>query len=177
MAAPQMQVSSSTSPSTPRLSPRKAVPSPSIGWELLGWVGLAFFVIGALDLAMGWIPARFGNPEWEFGTVSRTFDNLPITALGLTMLLASAAARGIDWALRATGLLALLLALFLFVGLVVYALDIPLAFRAVGASEARSGLKRAVLKALVQGMLYPIVLAAIGIKGIRLTLPPRPRLS
>jgi hypothetical protein len=156
---------------------RKTVPSPSLGWEILGWVGLAFFLIGALDLAMGWVPLRLGNPEWEFGTVSRTFDNLPITALGLTLLLASAAARGVDWAIRAAGLIALLLALFLFAGFVIYLLDVPVAFRAVGESAARSGLKRAVTKALVQGLLYPIVLAAVGIKGIRLTLAARPRLS
>lgn len=176
MAAPQMQMSTA-SESSIRILPRRSVPSPAVGWELMGWVGLAFFLIGALDLAMGWVPFRLGNPEWEFGTVSRTFDNLPITALGLTLLLASAAARGIDWAIRATGLLALLLALFLFASLLVYALDVPVAFRAVGDSDARSGLKRAVTKGLAQGMLYPIVLAAIGIKGIRLTLPQRPRLS
>jgi hypothetical protein len=171
-----MQMSTATE--TPKATiPRRAAPSPSIGWEVLGWVGLAFFLIGGLDLAMGWVPARFGNPEWEFGTVSRTFDNLPITVLGLTMLLASAAARGIEWAIRATGLLALLLALFLFAGFVIYLLDVPVAFRAVGETAARSGLKRAVTKALLQGLIYPIALAAIGIKGIRLTLAPRPRLS
>lgn len=174
MAAPRIHVPPSSDASK---TGRRTVPSPSVGWELLGWMGLAFFLIGALDLAMGWLPLRFGNPEWEFGTVSRTFDNLPITALGLTLLLASAAARGVDWAIRATGLIALLLALFLFAGFVIYLLDVPVAFRAVGESAARSGLKRAVTKALVQGLLYPIVLAAVGIKGIRLTLAPRPRLS
>ena len=170
-------VSNTTAAPGTRPATRRATPSPGVGWELMGWVGLVFFIIGALDLAMGWVPLRFGNPEWEFGTVSRTFDNLPITVLGLTMVLASAAARGTSWALRATGLLALLLAVFLVVGFVVYALDVPVAFRAVGDSAARSGLKRAVLKALVQGMLYPIALTAIGIRGIRLTLPQRPRLS
>ena len=110
-------------------------------------------------------------------TVSRTFDNLPITLLGLTMVLASAAARGIPWAMRATGLIALVLALFLVLGLVVYALDRPLAFRVVTAAEPRSGLKRATLKAIVQGTLYPTVLVAIGLKGIRSTLRARSRLS
>lgn len=175
--AVHIPVSTTSTAPGPRSGSRRSAPSPSVGWELMGWVGLAFFVIGALDLAMGWIPLRFGNPEWEFGTVSRTFDNLPITVLGLTMLLASAAARGTNWALRAAGLLAVLLAAFLLVGLVVYALDVPVAFRAVGEAPARAGLKRAVLKALVQGMLYPVVLATIGLKGIRQTLPPRPRLS
>lgn len=158
-------------------APRRPPISPSLGWELLGWAGLAFFIVGGLDLLMGWVPLRLGNPEWEFATVSRTFDNLPITLLGLTMLLASASARGIPWAMRATGLVALVLALFLGLGLVVYALDLPLAFRVVTAPEPRAGLKRATLKAIVQGTLYPTVLVAIGLKGIRSTLRARARLS
>jgi hypothetical protein len=124
-----------------RVLPRKGIPvSPTVGWELLAWIGIVFLVVGGTDLLLGWIPVRFGNPEWEFGTVSRTFDNLPITALGLVLVLASVAARGIDWAIRATSLLALVLAAVLVVGLVVYALDIPLAFRVVTDPAARSGL-------------------------------------
>ena len=156
---------------------RKSPLSPTLGWELLGWAGLAFFVIGTLDLAMGWVPFRVGNPEWEFATVSRTFDNLPITVLGLTMLLAGVSARGVEWAMRAAGLVALLLAALLLASLIVYALDLPLAFRVVTDPAPRSGLKRAALKAVVQGLLYPTVLATIGLKGIRPTLRARARLS
>lgn len=161
----------------PRPLPRRAAPAPMVGWELLAWVAAAFVAIGLTDLLLGWIPVRLGNPEWEFGTVSRTLDNLPITLLGLALLHASVASRGIDWALRATSLLALLLAGILLVGLVVYVLDLPLAFRVVTDPSARSGLERAVIKALVQGTLYPTVLLAIGIKGIRQTVRARPRLS
>jgi len=175
MAAPHLMLK----PTEPESRPlgKKPPLSPTLGWELLGWAGLAFLVVGGLDLLMGWVPLRLGNPEWEFATVSRTFDNLPITVLGLTMLLASVAARNIEWAMRATGLVALLLAAFLLLALVVYALDIPLAFRVVTLPAPRSGLKRAVLKAAVQGTLYPLALVAIGVKGIRPTLRVRPRLS
>lgn len=156
---------------------RKAPPTPDVGWSLLSWVGLVFLVIGLLDLSLGWYPARFGNPEWEFGTIARTFDSLPITVLGLALTLAGSAARGIGWAIRATALVAVLLAVALLAALVVYALDVPLALRVVTDPLARMGLKRAVAKALVQGTLYPTVLAAVGITGIRLTLRARPRLS
>lgn len=175
MAAPNLMLKTADLESRP--GPKKPSLSPTLGWDLLGWAGLAFFLVGGLDLAMGWVPLRLGNPEWEFATVSRTFDNLPITVLGLTMLLASVAARGIEWAMRAAGLVALLLAAFLFLALVVYALDIPLAFRVVTLPAPRMGLKRAVLKAVVQGTLYPTVLVAIGLKGIRPTMRVRPRLS
>jgi hypothetical protein len=180
MAVPQLQDRSPAKPAEsaePRPLPRRGAPSPTVGWELLAWVAGAFVVVGLTDLLLGWIPVRLGNPEWEFGTVSRTLDNLPITLLGLALLHASVAARGIDWALRATSLLALVLAGILLVGLVVYALDLPLAFRVVTDPAARSGLERAVVKALVQGTLYPTVLLTIGIKGIRQTVRARPRLS
>ena len=174
MSAPQLLI---TPPNDPVKGPKKSTPLPDLGWTLLGWVGLVFLTIGLLDLALGWFPTHFGNPEWEFGTVGRTFDSLPITVLGLALVLGAAVARGTAWAVRATALVALLLATILLVGLLVYALDLPLAFRTVTNPAARTGLKRAVLKALVQGTLYPTVLAAVAIRGIRTTLRARPRLS
>lgn len=180
MALPQRKdraIEMTTEAAEPKAPSRRATPSPTVGWELLAWAAGAFVAVGLTDLLLGWIPVRLGNPEWEFGTVSRTLDNLPITLLGLALLHASVAARGIDWALRATSLLALVLAGILLVGLVVYALDLPLAFRVVTDPAARSGLERAVVKALVQGTLYPTVLLTIGIKGIRQTVRARPRLS
>ncbi|MFL5574703.1 MAG: hypothetical protein ACJ79S_01835 [Gemmatimonadaceae bacterium] len=156
---------------------RKPTSNPDAGWLLLSRVGLAFLAVGVFDVALGWVPPHFGSPEWEFGTIARTLDSLPITLLGLALTLAGAAARGIAWATRAASLAALLLAALLVAALAVYALDVPLAFRVVTDPLARSGLERAVAKALVQGTLYPTVLAAIGITGIRLTLRARPRLS
>ena len=152
-------------------------PSTPLAWEVVGWMGLAFLVIGAVDLLLGWIPTRFGSPEWEFGTVTRTLDNLPIVAMGMVLLLSSVAARGVAWATRAAALAAVVLGVLVLVAMVLYALDVPLAFGVVNDPLARSGLKRAVLKAAVQGTLYPAVLLTVGIKGIRHTLRARPRLS
>jgi len=53
---------------------------------LLLMLGAAFLVIGLADLALLWMPLAIGNPVWEFGTVSGTFDNMPISALGITLL-------------------------------------------------------------------------------------------
>jgi hypothetical protein len=156
---------------------RSADPAPSVAWSLLSWVGAAFLTIGLLDLALGWYPARFGNAEWEFGTIARTLDSLPITILGLALALAGAAARGATWAARGAAAGAILLAVTLLAALAVFALDVPLAFRVVADPLARAGLQRAVAKALVQGTLYPTVLVAIGVAGIRVTTPARPRLS
>jgi len=180
MSAPHVLYKASSEPES-RVTPSAHKPAPPtsapLAWEIIGWVGLAFLIIGGMDLLLGWFPTRFGSPEWEFGTVTRTLDNLPIVAMGLMLLLSSVAARGIDWALRAGALVAAILGVLVLVALVLYALDVPLAFRVVKDPLARSGLKRAVLKAAVQGTLYPAVLLTVGIKGIRHTLRARPRLS
>jgi hypothetical protein len=148
---------------------RLVLPPADPGWSLLGWVGLVFLAIGLLDLALGWFPPRFGNPEWEFGTVTRTFDSLPITVLGLALTLASAIQRRVAWATRAAAALCWLLALILAAGFVVFLLDVPVALKAVTQPVVRAGLDRAIIKALVQGVLYPTVLAAIGWQGVRAT--------
>jgi hypothetical protein len=49
-------------------------------------VGGAFTVVGLVDLALLWYPVRLGNAPWEFGTLSATFDNLPMTALGVALV-------------------------------------------------------------------------------------------
>ena len=71
------------------------LPPTDLGWRLLGWVGLVFLVIGLLDLGLGWYPPRFGSAEWEFGTITRTLDSLPISVLGLAMVMALSA---VTWA-------------------------------------------------------------------------------
>lgn len=156
--------------SAPASEPRASQASPppaNFAWSVLGWLGLVFVVTGLLDQALAWFPLRFGNPEWEFGTVSHTFDNLPLTLLGTALVLASAAQRRVGWATRAAAALCWLLAAVLLVGLVVFLLDVPVALRAVTQPALRGQLMRAIVKAVVQGVLYPTVLVAIGIAGVR----------
>src|SRR5687767_11526069 len=52
-------------------------------WPLLGLIGLAFTVIGAVDIALAWYPSALGSAEWEFGTIGATLNGLPLPALGL----------------------------------------------------------------------------------------------
>jgi hypothetical protein len=49
-------------------------------------VGAAFTIVGLVDLALLWYPLRFGNVAWEFGTLNTTFDELPMTALGVALV-------------------------------------------------------------------------------------------
>ena len=141
--------------------------APEYGWFLLGWMGLVFTLVGGLDLALGWYPLQLGNPQWEFGTVSRTYDMLPITALGLVLLLGSGVARGARWWIRSVGVALLVLGLAVAAGMVLYALNIPLALKSVVDPLAMLGIKRAIVKALGQGVLYTLVFVVLGISALR----------
>jgi hypothetical protein len=139
-------------------------------------MGLVFACVGLLDLALAWYPVQFGNPQWEFGTVSRTYDTLPITALGLTLLLGSGVARGARWWVRIVGTVLLGMGLVVAAGLVLYALNIPLALTSVaGDSLASLGIKRAIVKALGQGVLYAVVFVVLGISALRHSVAGRAR--
>ena len=139
-------------------------------------MGLVFACVGLLDLALAWYPVQFGNPQWEFGTVSRTYDTLPITALGLTLVLGSGVARGARWWVRIVGTVLLVMGLVVAAGLVLYALNIPLALTSVaGDSLASLGIKRAIAKALGQGVLYAVVFVVLGISALRHSVAGRAR--
>ena len=139
-------------------------------------MGLVFTLVGLLDLALAWYPVQFGNPQWEFGTVSRTYDTLPITALGLALLLGSGVARGARWWVRTVGVVLLALGLVVAAGLVLYALNIPLALTSVaGDALASLGIKRAIVKALGQGVLYAGVFVVLGISALRHSVAGRAR--
>lgn len=142
-------------------------PAPDFGWGLMGLIGLLFFVVGATDLGLAWMPLQVGNPDWEFGTVSRTYENLPLLTLGLTLLLGAGVARGARWWVIAVSSLVLLLVAALAFAALLYASNVPLALRTVTEPLARSGLKRALVKGAVQGTLYPLVLLVVGVKGLR----------
>ncbi len=163
MAAPQILVNADAS----RPARRPLAPAPDYGWYLLGWLGLVFVLVGMTDLLMAWYPVRIGNPEWEFGTISRTYDNLPISALGLGLLLGAGVARGVRWWTRIAAVIFLLMAVVVIGGLVLYATNIPLALRSVTAPLALSGLKRAILKALVQGVMYGGVFVLLGVSALK----------
>ena len=51
--------------------------------------------------------------------------------------------------------------------LVVYSLNLPLAFRAVQEPLARTGLKKSVLKTVLQGVFYPTVFLIVAYKAWR----------
>jgi hypothetical protein len=83
--------------------------------------------VGLVDLALAWIPPRFGVVEWEFGTISSTLDSLPVSAMGTTLIVASGLQLG-SGTLRWLGVVAsAFFALLLLVMAIFYALAAPVA--------------------------------------------------
>jgi hypothetical protein len=154
---------SSTSPS--RSAGRH---SPLVAWDLLGLVGFALFVVGGTDFLLSWFPARFGNPEWEFGTITASLNGVPVPLMGLTLLLVAVLeSESAAWA-RILSVLMLVWAVALVGLAVIYGLTIPLAAKGFEVPNIGLGLKRAIGKSLVQLVVYPVIMAWMGIRGLKL---------
>lgn len=54
--------------------------------NLLLALGVAFTLIGLVNLSLLWWPLRFGHVAWEFATFGSTLDNVPMTGLGLGLI-------------------------------------------------------------------------------------------
>jgi hypothetical protein len=145
---------------TPPLSP-----SAEAAWSFLGLIGAVFFLIGSANQWLAFVPLMLGSPEWEFGTVSAYLDALPLPALGATLFMASGIALGRRWMVRTGSVIIVLMAVAILALVVVYATDIPLALKSVTDPTIRLGLKKAIVKALGQGLGYPLVFAVIAVKA------------
>jgi hypothetical protein len=143
------------------------VPAPDVGWSLIGTVGLVFLVVAGTDLTLLWYPAQLGAPQWEFGVISRTYDGLPLLTMGLVLSLGGAVATGRRWLIVTLAAMLLLLAVALLGALFIYATDVPIALNAVREARPRSGLKRAIAKSVVQGILYPAAFIWLGVRALR----------
>ena len=133
---------------------------------LLRWAGLAFFVLGATDVALTWLPTNFGNREWEFATVTASFNGMPVIILGLVLMVATAAWEGKKWWALGGGLVAAAFFLFVLGAIVLWAGNVPLALGAVE-GVALTGLKKAIFKTAVQSMVLPIIFGALAYQGLR----------
>jgi hypothetical protein len=142
-------------------------PAPDFGWKLLGWVGGVLLIVGLIDLGLAFYPPMFGNPNWEFGTVSSSLNSLPVPMLGLALLLGAAVARGWVLGTRVWAIVGIVLAVCILAAAVIWALNLPLAFKSVQEPVARLGLKKSVAKSVAQAILYPVAFLWIGWQGLR----------
>ena len=127
-------------------------------------VGVAFALVGLVDLGLLWTPVRIGTPGWEFTTITRTLTSVPMTALGLVFVavgLMRHPARHPVWTRSAAvvfGVVALVLAVM---GLL-YALATPAIMRQAG-PEAMEALTRAIIKSGTEIVVYPVFFALVSV--------------
>ncbi|HJU75731.1 MAG TPA: hypothetical protein VJ717_18450 [Gemmatimonadaceae bacterium] len=128
----------------------------SNGWLALGAVGVLFLVVGLTDLVLAWTPPRFGNADWEFGTVTAMFNNLPVPSMGVGLALAATSALESVRGQRVVGGVALLLVIWSLVGAVFFALTLPLALGAINEPGPRQALMTSTVKTGVQIVVYTV---------------------
>src|SRR5437868_13858354 len=86
------------------------------GWKYLFVVGLAMAVVGLIDVALLFLPARWASLDWEFGTLAGLIDGMPLMSLGVGLMCASAVANG--WVLTRRVMTAVTLTMTLLVAVI-----------------------------------------------------------
>lgn len=127
---------------------------------LAGW-GLV--LVSLVNQALLWWSPQFGTPQWEFATISQTFDRMPLLVLSLLLVALGTLLTGSVPASRAVAALLGALALLVVGMAVLYGLSATVAWSgARGAPpEALALLFRAVIKTELVAIIYAAVLAGL----------------
>ena len=140
--------------------------NPEQAWRALAWLGGLLAVVGLGDFLLAFIPWGTG-PEWEFGTVAAVFAGLPLPTLGLAAILGAAYARGKRRTILGMGVVLLLLAVAVAWMLVTFLTDIPIALKSGAQAEVMLGLKKAMVKTALLGVLFGFAYVVAGVKALR----------
>ncbi len=140
---------------------------PDQAWSLLGYIGIAFILIGALDVGLAWFPFVLGSAEWEFGTIGATLNGLPLPGLGLMLVLASGVALGLPMRIRVVAAICAVLVVALLGLGFLYVTVIPVALSEVTNPVVRAGLMKSIVKALALLVIYPALFGWVGFRGLK----------
>jgi hypothetical protein len=124
--------------------------TPWVPIVVVGW-GLA--IVGMIDVALVWFPTNFSSAEWEFGTITRTFNGLALATVGIGAVAACGIGMGSRWLLASVGVLATIATLAIIATGGLYALVAPVAIG--GAPEQlRGSLMLAIGKTSAFALVY-----------------------
>lgn len=143
--------------------PPKAVDS-SQAWAVLGWIGLAFLLVGGSDFALVWFPLRIGTREWEFATVTQSFNGLPILLLGVGLLVVAAERLERRWWWVVGLVAATVMLLWVLLGVVLWSMNASLALQTAPENLAQ-GVQKAVAKTLIQSLVYTAAFAYLIVRA------------
>lgn len=142
--------------------------APKVASDVLGVLGIALGVLGGSDLVLIFIPASWGNSEWEFGTLVAVMDGLPITVLAFALVLFAGVARDRTGLVRVLGWVAVVLgAVFLVGGIVILARTLGPALASPTDPLLRLGVRKAVAKLIVQVAISPAAMFLVGWSALK----------
>jgi len=142
-----------------------ARPADSLG-PAIAAIGAAIALIGWADVILLWFPPDPGSPEWELGSLSATFESLPLGTLGFSALVLGLAAARARFRLLAAGIASWITTIALAAALALLLLDLPLALRMI-APELRVPMQIALGKSLGMAVVYVAIYAALGWFALR----------
>ena len=126
--------------------------------------GSTFALVGFADISLLWIPLNRASVAWEYATVGRTLDSLPMPLLGL-LLLAYGVLRAPRPTRRGVAFVTMIFTLFglltLFMAFLIFT-SAPAVISQAGV-EAELAVRRAAVRHGVQGILYPFACFAIAV--------------
>jgi hypothetical protein len=112
--------------------------------------GVVLAAVAGADMVLRLVPPGFGQPEWEVRTMFGALNELPLLLLGLTLMLAAAAAQGRRLTGRLLCIGLVLVAVAVGLGAVLLATAVPRVVQAPRDPELLTGLRRNVARASVQ---------------------------
>ena len=125
-------------------------------WSLVGTAGALFVALGGVDAALVWYPPAFGQPEWEFGSITASLNGLPLVVMGLVLGAAAAAKQHRVMLARVLAIVMAVLAVAILAAAVLYLSDVPMALRATRENAAAlQGMRKSLVKTLTQLVCYP----------------------
>lgn len=148
---------------------RRPVLGEDSAWRWIGWFGVTMSIAGLGDLVLAWYPAAFGDPGWEFTTVTQSFAGLPLVALGMFALLASGMARGVRWLTVAVAVLMGVLGIGIVAALALFLTDVPIGLQ-VSTGGARTGILKATAKTVGLGVMFGFAFLWAAGSALRVTL-------
>ena len=131
---------------------------------MLAVLGLAFAVVGLVDIVLLWIPLRFGSVAWEAATVGSTLDGLPMPALGLGLFAFGVVRHprvGVRWS-RVVAIVFFVLTALLVLLTFLYGTAAPAVLDQTPTGAA-SGLLRATARHGVAAVTYTLAFGVIGV--------------